>query len=88
MNMDACKAKNNEENVNAQHVTLFYPEPESFRKTVKDCTLLKSLIVIGQNVECLDGIQKLRNLEDLWLVDCNLKQEVIIIVIVYFIYNS
>lgn len=68
----------NSESINnsLQHLCLFYSEPKSFKQIALECQFLESFTVIGQNVENLEGIQKLRNLEELWLVDCNLKQEV------------
>lgn len=77
----------NSESINnpLQHLCVFYSEPKSFKQIAFECQFLESFTVIGQNVENLEGIQKLRNLEELWLVDCNLKQEVRDFVYVLFV---
>jgi hypothetical protein len=59
-----------------KEVFLFFSPSDQLESVILNHKLLSKFIIIGQSVESLDGIEELKNLEELWIVECGLKQEV------------
>lgn len=74
--MTQCNSKVVLDNSKVEQIHLFYTVDEKCPNIFNSCKLLKTCIIMGQRVECLDGIQELKYLEELWIVDACLIQEV------------
>lgn len=70
------KSVNSGEEVGNRHLYLFYSMFRQPKNIFEEYKLLTKLIVMGQDPGPLEGIQNLQQLEEVWIIDASLKQEV------------
>lgn len=67
---------NSSEEIEGRHLYLFYSMFKQPKNIFQEFKLLTKLIVMGQDTGPLEGIQNLQQLEEVWIIDASLKQEV------------
>lgn len=67
---------NSSEEIEGIHLYLFYSMFKQPKNIFQEFKLLTKLIVMGQDPGPLEGIQNLQQLEEVWIIDASLKQEV------------
>lgn len=70
------KNVNSSEDIEERHLYLFYSMFKQPKNIFQEYKLLTKLIVMGQDPGPLEGIQNLQQLEEVWIIDASLKQEV------------
>lgn len=67
---------NSSEEIGGRHLYLFYSMFKQPKNIFQEFKLLTKLVVMGQDPGPLEGIQNLQQLEEVWIIDASLKQEV------------